>query len=850
MLWTNGDVKAVHQFMPSSQHLVDHAIIHNTDDDNVLPPNTRIYRTRPSLGSRVTSPGAFHASSASPGDQPWIASPRAAATPGHHSNAQHGLNVYDFDILDPQLTTDDFMTLNEPVDMDDLGLLLPSTELNVTSTSTHSPQIDRSESSASEALAKTFPGFDWLAGDEAMELDWVQDANELDTITRTLQNTSSLPSTQNRLELLPTNLSPTNSWPGEPLLHFDQQSTPKRLTRATIRELFELRTCEILSIKDDQTRNPWRTLIWPLSQDSPALYHALAAMTCLQLTLTQPEFGVPGIRHYDLCMQALSTTEVNDSMSVDSAIATRLALAWAECWDTRKTSTGMNHINIAHRLLQKAVSNHQTSSLSSGELSRLSFLANTWIYMDVLARFSCFEDGGRLDFEFMNTCSLLSPVPLSHQVDPLMGCAVTLFPMIGRLADLVRHVRRRTEKRNSPAIISKALDIRSSIEHWIPPISTEPSKGHNHNISDPIQTAEAYRWAALLLLRQTVPELPSSYSMWDLAQKTLVFLATVPPVSGTTIIQTFPLLIAACEAYGNEDREWVLERWDLMAKRMIAGTIDRCRRMNLEVWRRRDEYENANFSSKDDNPNDDESPTPEATRHNTSSQNRATTEVDETTTTSAQSTSLPINVKPIPPPRKSPSAAASAASAAAAARSIGSKTPTDFPQSLAFKKDIDPITMAGSIQYTVKGSMHWLGVMRDWGWEGMYCLPECVAGSLLAVIIVVITHSRSSLLLSFREVKPPQKPSLGRVVMPCHAISVPIPVLIFCLWSSHARLITNPPTLNAIANAHATRFDATLRFLVRWDSSTIPRISPAPGRSAFTPRTARSIFMPLVTRHM
>lgn len=705
--------------MPSSQQLVDHAIIHNTDDNNVLPQNTRIYRSRPSLGARITSPGVLPASSSSPGDQPWTTSPIASTTSGHHPNAHDRPNVYDFDILDPQLTADDFMNLNEPVDLDDLGLLVPSAELNVTSTANRSPQIDHSEPSTHEVLTKTFPGFDWLADAEAMELDWVQDVSELDTINRTLQNTHSLPSTHNLIELLPTTLSPPNSWPNEPFLQFDQQPTPKRLTRAAIRELFELRTCEILSIKDDQTINPWRTLIWPLAQDCPALYHALAAMTCLQLTKTQPEFGIPGIRHYDLCIQALSTTEINDSMSLDSAIATRLALAWAECWDNRKTSTGINHINIAHGLVQRAVSNHQKSSLADGELSRLSFLANTWIYMDVLARFSCLEDGGPLDFDFMNTCSLLSPVPLSRQVDPLMGCAVTLFPMIGQLADLVRHVRKRSEKRNSPAIISKALDIRSSIERWIPPISTEPSQGHNHNISDPIQTAEAYRWAALLLLRQTVPELPSSFSMWDLAQKTLVFLATVPPVSGTTIIQIFPMLVAGCEAYGDEDREWVLDRWDLMSKRMIAGTIDRCRKMTLEVWRRRDEYENANFNSNNDNTNDEESPTPEAI-HANAAQNSAATIADEATTNRSTQSALPLNTPMTSTTKKSPNAAAASALAAAAARSIGSKTPIDFPQSLAFKKDIDPLTMAGSIDYTVKGSMHWLGVMRDWAWEGMY----------------------------------------------------------------------------------------------------------------------------------
>ena len=42
-----------------------------------------------------------------------------------------------------------------------------------------------------------------------------------------------------------------------------------------------------------------------------------------------------------------------------------------------------------------------------------------------------------------------------------------------------------------------------------------------------------------------------------------------------------------------------------------------------------------------------------------------------------------------------------------------------FPISAAFKKGVDSITRSGSIEYTVRGSLHWLGVMKDWQWQGM-----------------------------------------------------------------------------------------------------------------------------------
>jgi len=42
----------------------------------------------------------------------------------------------------------------------------------------------------------------------------------------------------------------------------------------------------------------------------------------------------------------------------------------------------------------------------------------------------------------------------------------------------------------------------------------------------------------------------------------------------------------------------------------------------------------------------------------------------------------------------------------------------DFPISAAFRKGVDMLTRSGCTEYTVRGRLHWLGVMRDWGWDG------------------------------------------------------------------------------------------------------------------------------------
>lgn len=554
---------------------------------------------------------------------------------------------------------------SQSLDLDDLDLFLAETAMDGVLQGNQSPQLTDFLLPTFVAAATPSASIDWqLYNTEALIPS--AESGPGDSIDENAWRMSEFdPSVDRPTSSILALFNPSSSKDLFPL--YDQ---PRALaaTPETIKHLFELQTCSILSIKDDQTRNPWRTLIWPLAYNCPPLYSALAAMTCLHLCRAHPELHVQGTRHFQRSVQTLAAGEEKDQIPLESALATRLALGFAESWDHQKSSTGIDYINSAKKLIEQAVRKHQASQLNGGELSRLSFLVNTWIYMDVIARFTSPNDERSTDFEFMTACSLLSPIPREQQFDPLMGCAITLFPMIGRLADLVGRVRRRAEKHNSPAIISKAVDLRIEMERWVPPMD-ENAEAPNSNASDSIQTAEAYRWAALLLLRQTVPELPWSQSMWELAEKALIFLATVPLTSRKTIVQIFPLMVAGTEATETEDRDWVLERWGLMSKHMITGIVDRCKKVTTEVWRRRDEY-------------------------------LATGTVQD---------GHDVKTPPDPDCRSVPEAQAQ----------VQPRSPSsEFPESLAFKKGIDLLTRAGSIKYTVKGDLHWLGVMKEWGWEG------------------------------------------------------------------------------------------------------------------------------------
>jgi hypothetical protein len=351
---------------------------------------------------------------------------------------------------------------------------------------------------------------------------------------------------------------------------------------------FDKQTCGILSVKDGPTENPWRTLVWPLARDSPALYHAIASMTAFHTSKERPALRVDGMEHMRRSIRSLANGI--EKMRTDTALATTLVLAFSESWD-QHISTGIEHLRGARILVNQALVSHKKRALSGDDLARLRFLCNTWVYMDVIARLTSVDEDDSSDFE--NILSPLSSpvVSTTTEIDPLMGCASTLFPLIGRAANLCRKVRNLPS--NSIVIISQAIELKELIVQWSPPpiLTIERPEDPTSEVQHALQTAEAYRYATLLYLHQAVPEIPS-WTSAQLAKKVLIYLATVPLSSRLVIVQIYPLLAAGCEAVG-EDREWVGERWACMANRMLIGNIDRCWEVVQEVWSRRDAAEAA-----------------------------------------------------------------------------------------------------------------------------------------------------------------------------------------------------------------------------------------------------------------
>lgn len=457
---------------------------------------------------------------------------------------------------------------------------------------------------------------------------------------------------------------------------------------------FHKSTSRIMSVKNGPGENPWRTLIWPMAQETPALYHAISAMTAFHLSREQPAFRVQGVDHVRTSLNALSSGIGSGSLSDEGALATTLVLVFAEAFD-RHVTTGTEHLKGAKVLVSRALARCQHTPQYGENIRRLKFLCNVWMYLDVLARLTSDNDD-----EVANPIAF-GPVSPTEEIDPLMGCASTLFPLIGRVADLARRVRQNSTSNLN--IISEAIKLKSLLESWVPP-SYHELEDTTTTMEDCLKTAEAYRHSTLLYLHQAVPGIPSLPSR-HLAKRVFSLIASIPVTSSACNMHIYPLLAAGCEAQGLEERDWVKSRWEQLSARMWVGNVDRAWEVVKEVWDRRDKHTRQNDA--------------EEQLLRGASSLRATY-----SNPGSRSSSVSRSLTPEKPLRHTFTPEPDNASLF-----DGFGCPID-PRD---RKPVRPTVVRSSSEglmdeygagagdeITVNSRLHWIGVMQDWQWEGMF----------------------------------------------------------------------------------------------------------------------------------
>lgn len=448
---------------------------------------------------------------------------------------------------------------------------------------------------------------------------------------------------------------------------------------------FETETCGILSIKNGPTENPWSTMLRPLAQSEPALQHAISAMTSFHASKEERDLRIIGMEHMNQSLQLLS--HGIGSMRPDAALSTTLVLAFCESWDLL-VSTGIAHLQGAKKLIVQLLKYYQQGTMLPENKECVGFLIRTWVYMDVIARLTSLDCDDSEDFDILYR-PICQDTIRNQRIDPLMGCASTMFPIIGRVGNLVRKVRKTS--RNSLNAITEANILKAKLEKWKPLPAFEEPQDNLTDVEQALWTAEAYRSATLLYLYQAVPGISLDSvtdKIADLAVECLTSLANVPVTSGTVIVHIFPLLAAGCEATDPETRKFVEDRWLAMMQRMKIGNLDKCLEAVKEVWERRDSHE----AQKERNKACVVASNLQSRDIPTTVMKRKIRTADDTGVHDAE------------------------VSGSGKHRAFQGSTDSSRPGSMRgesfFKEE--------KLEYdlTVCGRCHWAGVMKDWKWEG------------------------------------------------------------------------------------------------------------------------------------
>lgn len=347
-------------------------------------------------------------------------------------------------------------------------------------------------------------------------------------------------------------------------------SSPDALTLRYNRD-----TCGILSLKDGPSENPWRTLIGPLSSSSLAVRCALLSMAASHGSYDNPSLRLSSINGRSQSIKAL-LTEI-DNFRLVPALATSLVLAFAEGWEEPINST--HHLSGARGLVRdfmqdrSAVARLQDQTTDSKVLR---YLCNTFVYIDVISRLTSLEESSTSHEAIVTAKNF--PTRGLMEVDPLLGCASSLFPMIARVANIVQKIRKGSSI--SLSLISEAGQLQEQLQQWALPNPGvfQTFEDSTSQVRHAVITADALRYAALLYLHQAVPEILSEPdAVKSLARKVLVRLARVPSTSRALNTHIFPLLIASCEVTDREDRDWVKDRWLSMAARLKVRNVECCK---------------------------------------------------------------------------------------------------------------------------------------------------------------------------------------------------------------------------------------------------------------------------------
>ena len=122
------------------------------------------------------------------------------------------------------------------------------------------------------------------------------------------------------------------------------------LNRSTLPYMHHFITfcCRFLAYPNDNEDNPFQEKLVPLTTSSPALLHAVVALSAAHLSRSQKQHELTAAHHYSLALRALHSTLSDPAIArSDSTLGAWLLLC---VYEVKRLSAGRSIRIITHRL--------------------------------------------------------------------------------------------------------------------------------------------------------------------------------------------------------------------------------------------------------------------------------------------------------------------------------------------------------------------------------------------------------------------------------------------------------------------------------------------------------------------
>ncbi|KAI0008977.1 hypothetical protein F4779DRAFT_641173 [Xylariaceae sp. FL0662B] len=399
---------------------------------------------------------------------------------------------------------------------------------------------------------------------------------------------------------------------GSPMLEFRFPAFSEFSDRTNRRALID-HFCNVLShliVFREESGNAFQQLVLPLSYQSLPVMNAIYALSSAHLEYRGVENTEKSLYFHNQAIQGLSRLIERDvKIHKVEILASIMLLVYYEVLVQRgRTNIVDGHLKGALTIM----SSDQDSSPAG------LFLERAFRFYDVITALSF----GTAPFSTAPAAGCLTPFPplnappaspLSN-VDTLLGMAMTLWPIMHRLSNLLSlkndiEQAIRAQQSSKIAVLrmefeSTSQSIETALTQWKPSIppditiqddeTVESIEGkekipERRRLQSILHNALAYRHSAFVYLYRAIYSYPPRHGLVQKhAHVSLLHCVETVAHQGPMGALLWPLFVAACEAISAEDRALAQKAFAGVELRQGMANIEKAWRIIREVWKRLD----------------------------------------------------------------------------------------------------------------------------------------------------------------------------------------------------------------------------------------------------------------------